>query len=135
MIRQIIEEDINAGSLRMHIYEDGGESAALDQIWTSVNYLEELVPTIKQMYCALTELPSGCQLPESFNDLLKDKWEDFSLGLPNHLGAIRLAVPFLKVFQLQHRLLTEKWTSELRQEVIAARDKYIEISVDSYHVD
>ena len=135
LMRQIIEEDIDAGSLRMHIYEDGGESAALDQIWTSVKYLEDLKATIHDMYYACTEFPGGYQQPEKFDVLLKQMWADFFLGLPNHLSAIRLAVPFLKVFQLQHRLLTEPWTEELRQEVIAARDKYIDISGDSYHID
>ena len=135
LLRQIIEEDIGAGSLRMHIYEDGGESAAIEQIWTSVNYLRELVKPIHEMYYACTGFPGGYEQPEDFMDKLKQQWESFFLGLPNHLSAIRLAAPFLKLFQLQHRLLTEAWTEELRQEVINARDKYIEISGDSYHID
>lgn len=135
LLRQIIEEDIDAGSLRMHIYEDGGESAAIEQIWTSVNFLRELVEPIHEMYYACTGFPGGYKQPEDFVDKLKQQWETFFLGLPNHLGVIRLAAPFLKLFQLQHRLLTEVWTEELRQEVINARDKYIEISGDSYHID
>lgn len=135
LLRQIIEEDIDAGSLRMHIYEDGGESAAIEQIWTSVNFLRELIEPIHEMYYACTGFPGGYKQPEDFVDKLKQQWETFFLGLPNHLGAIRLAAPFLKLFQLQHRLLTEVWTEELRQEVINARDKYIEISGDSYHID
>ena len=135
LLRQIIEEDIDAGSLRMHIYEDGGESAAIEQIWTSVNFLRELVEPIHEMYYACTGFPGGYKQPEDFVDKLKQQWETFFLGLPNHLGAIRLAAPFLKLCQLQHRLLTEVWTEELRQEVIKARDKYIEISGDSYHID
>lgn len=119
----------------MHIYEDGDESAAIEQIWTSVNFLQELVKPIHEMYYASTDFPGGYEQPEDFVDKLKQQWETFFLGLPNHLGAIRLAASFLKLCQLQHRLLTEVWTEELRQEVIKARDKYIEISGDSYHID
>lgn len=135
LLRQIIEEEIDAGSLQMHIYEDGDESAAIEQIWTSVNFLQELVKPIHEMYYASTDFPGGYEQPEDFVDKLKQQWETFFLGLPNHLGAIRLAASFLKLCQLQHRLLTEVWTEELRQEVIKARDKYIEISGDSYHID
>lgn len=135
LLRRIIEEDIGAGSLRMHIYEDGGENAAIEQIWTSVNYLQDLIEPIHDMYYACTGFPGGYEQPECFTEKLERQWDDFFLGLPNHLSAIRLAVPFLRLFQLQHRLLTEVWTEELRQEVINARDKYIEILGDSYHID
>lgn len=135
LMRHIIDEDIESGSLRMHIYEDGGESSALDQILTSAKYIEDLKTTIHDMYYACTEFPGAYQQPENFDNLLKQMWADFFLGLPNHLSAIRLAASFLKVVQLQHRLLTEPWTEELRQEVIAARDKYVDVSGDSYHID
>lgn len=135
IMQQCIEDDINAGSLRMHIYEDGGETAAIDQICTSIEQIEELMPTIYSMYYACTEYPIGCQQPKDFRDLLKQKWESYFLGLPNCLSVIRLATSFLKIFVLQHRLLTECWTESLRQEVIAARDQYIGVSGNSYYMD
>lgn len=135
LMRQIIEEDINKGSLRMHIYEDGEESTAIDQIFTSVQYLENLKATIHEMYYACTNLHEENQTTNKLGIQLNQMWESFILGLPNHLSAIRLAVTFLRVSHLQHRLLTEPWTEDLRQEVIAARNKYINVSGDSYHID
>lgn len=135
LMRQIIDEDVEAGSLRMQIYEDGNEGKAINQIQTSVNYLLTLIPTIHQMYYACADLPGGYERPMNFGEKLRNQWESFFLGLPNNLSAIRLAASFLKVFHLQHRLLTEIWTDEIRKEVIKARDEYIELSGDTYHID
>ena len=135
LLRQIIEEDIGAGSLRMHIYEDGGESTALEQLCNSADYLCQIIPLVHEMYYACVGHPDGYEYSEDFADNLKSKWETLFLGLPNNVGQIRLATAFLKLFHLQHRLLTEIWTDELRQEVIKARNQYIDISMNSYYID
>lgn len=135
LMRQIIDEDIDAGNLNMKIYEDGNEGKAIDQINYSVECLRALVPLIHQMYYYCTSLPGEYELPENFGEKLENQWESFFLGLPNHLNTIRLSASFLKVFQLQYRLLTDIWTEDLRQEVIKARDEYIELSGNTYHVD
>ena len=135
LLRQIIEEDIVAGSLRMQIYEDGGESNALEQLWNSVDYLYKTIPLIHEMYYACIGEPAGYEDSESFANNLKSKWETLFLGLPNNVGHIRLATAFLRLFYLQHRLLTEVWTETLRQEVVKARNQYIDISMNSYYID
>ena len=53
-------------------------------------------------------------------------WEILNLGLPNFTTRILLAVNYLKLCNVQRRLLNEQWTEDLRHEVIQIRDFYIE---------
>lgn len=135
LMRRIIEEDSKAGSLQMRMYEDGNEEKALDQIQFSVNTLLETVSIIHEMYAACAYMEMNLEEFYNFGKALSQQWERIHLGLPNHLYAIRLATAFLKLFHLQHRLLTEIWTDDLRRKVIFARDEYLEIAQNSYHID
>lgn len=135
LMRQIIEEESDAGSLRMRMYEDGNEEKAIDQIQFSVNILLETVSIIHEMYAACAYMEMNLEEFYNFGKNLNQHWERIHLGLPNHLNTIRLAAAFLKLFHLQHRLLTEIWTEELRKKVIIARDEYLEIAQNSYHID
>lgn len=134
-LRKTIASDVEGDHLQMDIYEDGNEEKAIKQIRYSVNSLMALVPEIHQMYYACTDMHSDIEMPEDFREKLKQRWEFYFLGLSNNLMRIRLAVSFLRVYQLQQRLLTEKWTDDLRNEVIRARDEYVRVSNKSYTMD
>lgn len=137
--KEVCLAELESSDIVIGIYGSrfGWEEESTGRSMTEIEFdrAVELGKPIHEMYYASTDFPGGYEQPEDFVDKLKQQWETFFLGLPNHLGAIRLAASFLKLCQLQHRLLTEVWTEELRQEVIKARDKYIEISGDSYHID
>ena len=60
------------------------------------------------------------------SDSVMRNWETLNLGLPNFTTRILLAVNYLKLCNVQRRLLNEQWTEDLRQEVIQIRDFYIE---------
>ena len=62
-------------------------------------------------------------------------WEMLFLGLPNLIKKITHAAAFLDLVLLQHRLLTEKWTEELREKVLEIRDRYIKTSTNLYYSD
>lgn len=135
LMRQIIDEDINAGSLHMQIYEEGNEGKALARIHESILYLQGFIPLIHKMYNNLADGIKDYHQDDNISLELRNKWEHLFLGLPNAVQGIRLAVSFLSLSYLQHRLLTETWTEDLRKEVIKARDEYLEISQNSYHHD
>lgn len=135
LIRKLIEEERKAGSFRMQMYEDGDEGLAFDQIQFSLKHLIELVPTIQQLYAMCVDNDMN---QEDFYHMRKQVMQNsemICMGLPNHLNAVKLATSFLKLSQLQHRLLTEIWTDSLRQEVIKARNEYLAVSQNSYHID
>lgn len=135
LMRQIIDEDINAGSLHMQIYEDGSEGKALARIRESILYLQGFIPLIHKMYNNLADGIKDYHQDDNISVELRNKWEHLFLGFPNAVQGIRLGVSFLNLSYLQHRLLTETWTEDLRKEVIKARDEYLEISENSYHHD
>lgn len=136
LMRQIIDDDIGAGSLHMKIYEDGAAEQAVDKILDCVKSLHAYVPYVKDLYYLndphLTDdetvYSNGKPTPRAY-------WDYIFLGLPNALNTIQLAASFLKLSVLQQRLLTEIWTEDLRQKVIKARDEYLKVSQNSYHLD
>ena len=136
LMRQIIDEDINAGSLHMKIYEDGADGYAAEEILNCVNNIYSFLPCLTDLYYANSPFfahdkrkrSNGRPTPGAYGEII-------FMGLPNNLNKIRLAASFLKLTILQKRLLTEIWTENLRQEVLKARDEYIEISQNSYHID
>lgn len=136
LIRQIIEEEIKAGSLRMQMYEDGAAGYAINEILSCVDNITSFLPYIRDLYY-LNDRYLSTDETVFANGKPKSGayWELIFLGLPNNLNKIRLAASFLKLSVLQNRLLTETWTEDLRQEVLKARDEYLEISQSSYHID
>lgn len=60
------------------------------------------------------------------SDAVMRNWENLNLGLSNFTTRILLAVNYLKLCNVQKRLLNEQWTEDLRQEVIQIRDFYVE---------
>lgn len=69
------------------------------------------------------------------SEIILQNWELIHLGLPNLTTHIILATMFLKLRRMQHRLLTEPWTENLRIQVINARKLYIETIHNSKYVD
>ena len=53
--------------------------------------------------------------------------EIIEMGIHNHTNRIVLAAIFLKLCNFQTRLLTERWSEELRKQVVEARDEYKKI--------
>lgn len=135
LMRKIIAEEIQNSSLRMDAYQDGDAESAIEQILDSANWLIGMRPSINEMYNKCANLDTQATLFEISSTELNINWESVFMGIPNHLSSIRLAASFLKISYLQQRLLTEKWTEELRQKIIRARDFYIEIMGDSYYID
>lgn len=66
---------------------------------------------------------------------IRSNWETLYLGLPNHLNHILLSSSLLKLRLLQHRLLTETWTEDLRQEILQAREECLELAAKTRIID
>lgn len=133
-IREAIARDPEQYEMHMEVYKDGDEEKAIKMIEESVKYFQDLETEIYQMFYFCT-CKEEAKLPVDFYERLNDRWEYYFLGYENRLTSMRLAVSFLKVSQLQHRLLTEVWTDNLRQKVIRARTKYLRIAWDSYAIE
>lgn len=69
------------------------------------------------------------------SEIILQNWELIHLGLPNHATHIILSTMFLKLRRMQHRLLTEPWTEDLRKQVVNARKLYIETIHNSKYAD
>lgn len=61
--------------------------------------------------------------------------EYISIGLPNHITRLKLLGMYLKLKRMQHRLATEPWSENLRQEVVATRESYIQTVQSSHCID
>lgn len=126
-----IDKEIAEGSLHMPLYEDGQESLAVNDIITSAESLKELLPSIWELYYEQHSHMYGIERPQ-VNPI---GWEFLFLGLPNLIKKITHAAAFLDLVLLQHKLLTEKWTEDLRKKVLEMRDRYIKTSANLYYSD
>lgn len=130
-LRQDIDTDIKNGSLHMEIFEEGNDESAVKEICRCSENLLSFMPSLMEMYCKVLASDNGA---ESREEMLKCA-ELFFIGLPNNMRKIRLAAYFLQLNILQNRLLTEVWTDDLRNLTLEARNAYIKIAENSYHID
>lgn len=64
-----------------------------------------------------------------------NNWPFINLGLHNYTSQLKLLGMYLKLKRMQHRLATEPWSENLRQEVVATRELYLHTVRSSYYID
>lgn len=130
-LKATIDKEIADGSLHMPLYEDGQENLAVNDIITSAEHLQELLPSIWELFYEKNSHMYGFEREK----VTPAGWEMLFLGLPNLIKKITHAAAFLDLVLLQHKLLTEKWTEDLRKKVLEMRDRYIKTSANLYYSD
>lgn len=130
-LKAAIDKEIANGSLHMPLYKDGQEELAINDIITSVEHLEEFLPSIWEFYYEQNRHIYDFERTE----VQPVGWEFLFLGLPNIIKKIIHAADFLNLIHLQHRLLTEKWTEDLREKALEVRDRYFKTSTNLYYSD
>lgn len=135
----------------MHPYTSGQEDLALEDILHSTYSIRNYISNFEKENSVLHSYAYKYQMcPDdiSSTDLqillhniqnnsttVLQNWEIINLGLYNHTTQIILATTYLRLCRMQHRLLTEPWTEDLRQQVIQARTLYLETINASKYVD
>ena len=94
--------------------------------YTKTHYPENI--TSEDIQCLRTNI-------DKISKTILLNWELINLGLYNQTRHIILATMFLKLSRMQHRLFTEPWNEELREEVITTRTLYIETINNSTYTD
>lgn len=121
-------EDAPGSELKLIPYSAGEEIAAIDEIIDLANSLRDFNISIRSQYDEYLD-PQYRPNPPVIG------WELFYLGIPNSITRIMLAAMFLKLSNMQHRLLTERWSDELRQEVITIRNDYVNMAREARIID
>lgn len=151
LIEQKIANEDSGFELQMVPFISGDEDAAIEQIISCARKLKEYAPELisensaVHLYaymfkhhpdeiddCTLVKLQRDV---EENTDIILGNWERVHHGLRNHAATIILATLFLKLKRMQMRLLTERWSESLRQEVIRARAEYETAIVNSRYSD
>lgn len=143
--------DEEKADLQMEPYISGQESLALEHILHGVSCIEALLSPFHLLADAVFDYSytHDCypnkitrrdrkQLIKNIESISADIRgikETLYIGFPNHITHIRLATSFLQLKEVQHRLLSEHWTENLRKEVVQIREKYLSTIETSYHVD
>lgn len=150
-IRKKIEEGDPSFYLQMLPYSTGEEDLALSNISIAANHLKSFVEDLAKENDAVHSFAyKATYYPERITEKEKSElctsvvdaakqillnWEVIHLAINNHSSTIQLAVAFLKLKRMQEKLLNEKWTEPLRQEVIATREEYLTTILLSKHFD
>lgn len=134
-LRDQVNEEIERGAWRMKVYTDEDRDDVLQSMSEDINYLLDLLPSTHNFVNEIAGFGNYGLEPGEIQKMAKNKWTYYFIGLPNVLQRLKLKISFLQLLNLQHRLLTEPWTEELRQLVIEARDSYIDTAEKSYYID
>lgn len=150
-IKEKIEKDVPDFNLQMMPYAPGEEDLALNYIISSAQRVKQIVPYLAEENSAIFSYAYMHEFYPERNDAkakedlqhnveaisgrIRANWEFIHLGLNNATTGTFLAATFLKLRRMQQRLLFEPWTEDLRQEVMQARDTYIDTILASKYVD
>ena len=146
-----LEAKLPASDLQMIPYGPNDEDLALNQIILSASNIKGYIESLGRENHILHEYaymanhyPSSinehenkelCQRVRDSSETILANWGLIHLGLNNCTTAIILASSYLKLKRMQQRLLTERWTESLRQEVIKIRNEYIDTIPESHYID
>lgn len=137
--------------LQLFAYEDDDAMKNVNDIIFSAKCLQQQLPGLHEEHSAVmnyaynVSMNSNRITAQAKNDLaasvagaakvIRANWETLYLSLPNHLNRILLSSALLKLRLLQHRLLTERWTEKLRQEVLQAREECLDLAAKARIAD
>ena len=137
--------------LQMEPYGPGQEDDALNAIITSAQAIHSFIPDLSSENEAIHSYayqatfsehqPSNedtralCTAVSQHSQTILRNWELINLGLRNHTSSILLAAMYLKLVRMQNRLLRERWSEDLRQQVLAIRESYLDVILQSHYID
>ena len=137
--------------LELEPFIPGEEDTALETVLFSVRCLQDFVEPLRaendaiNFYAQNTEMSPSQNttkelyaLGDNVSSVAKEiiqNWEHINQGIPNHVTHIKMAAHFLKLSRIQHRLLTEPWCENLRQDAVNTRDGYKEVAASSRYID
>lgn len=150
-MQENIHSDVPGAELQLFAYEEDDAMKNIENITYSARCMEQQLPALRESHNAvmnyayyasinpnkITEKMKG-ELASSVADAanaIRSNWETLYLGLPNHLNHILLSSSLLKLRLLQHRLLMETWTEDLRQEILHAREECLELAAKTRILD
>lgn len=128
------DKSLSSGD-HMKVYTDEDRDSVIQSMDKDIDWLINLLPDIHMLHEEVTGFKNIELKSEEVQRIAQNKWEYFFIGFPNVLQSLKVKISFLQLQNLQHRLLTEPWTNELRELVIKTRDKYFDIAKESYYVD
>lgn len=134
-LRDQVNEEIERGAWRMKVYTDEDRNDVFESIGKDIDWLLDLLPSTEMLVSEFVGFGNEGIEPSEVQKILRSKCECFRIGLPNTLHRLKLKISFLQLLNLQHMLLTEPWTEELRKLVIKARDNYLSVAERSYYID
>lgn len=137
-----LETDPSDPGLQMLPYTPGQDMEAISKIIESANYLKGFIENLSKENDAVysyaymaqyypekrtAEIVAGLEEKvQECSDVILGNWLLINFGIYNHATSIVLAATYLKLRNMQQRLLVETWSEELRQEVVKTRELYLE---------